>query len=121
MRSDSCCEDTQWSPQLRAAAPQGQGRLAPYSEAKPLGTEMPAVQGPSPWEHPSPLPHCQTCLEARGCSWHNPEPGSPAGEAGQAVGTSCPGRTSQQHGWTPHSQFVRLSLILFLPLVSFSL
>lgn len=113
-------EDTLWSPQRPAAATPGQEVSNPTLRSSHLALRFQQFRFPSPWDHPSPLPHCRTRLEASECSWHSPEWGSSAGDGRQAMGTSCPGTTSQPRGWTPHSQFVRLSLILFLPLVSFS-
>lgn len=103
-----------WSPQLPAAALLGQGRLKPHPEVKPFGAEIPAVPTFQPLGRPL-IPQPARPV------FNVPEPGDSAREGGQAIGTSCLRRTSQQHGWTPGSQFVRLSLILFLSLVSSSL
>lgn len=112
-------EDTPWSPQRPAAATPGQGRWQPHSEVK----QFPF---PSPWEPPSPLPqgHVWKPVSAPGIALSR---GSSAGDGGQATGTSCPG--THFLPWddkptprldTPLSACL-LSLILFLPLASFSM
>lgn len=63
-------------------------------------------------------PNCEARCAAGECPLHTPSQGT---LRGQAVGASCLGRTGQQHGRTPGLQFVLLSWILFLSLVSFSL
>lgn len=112
-------KDTPWSPQRPAAATPGQGRWQPHSEVKPFDPEIPAVSLSQPLGTPLTSP-TRPCLEAGERSWHSPELG------GALLGR----RTGHRHflPWddkpttrrdTPLSA-CSLSLILFLPLASFS-
>lgn len=117
----SLLKGTRWSSQLPAAALLGQGRLKPQSEVKPLGAGFQQFPLSQPLGPPYAPPNCKAYFEEGERPLQSPEPGNSAREGGQAIGISCLRRTSQQLGWTPGSQFVRLSLIFFLSLVSSSL